>query len=38
MVATACPDQINETRKLWTEVKELHLIFNAIVKKLNNKK
>jgi four helix bundle protein len=30
MIAAASPDSLTETRKLWTEAKELHLIFASI--------
>jgi four helix bundle protein len=32
MLATAEPDQKDETRRLWQEAKELHLIFVPILK------
>lgn len=32
MIAKAAPTQRNVTRKLWTEAKELHLIFVAIIR------
>ena len=34
MSATALPEKKDEARKLWTEAKELNLIFNAIYKKV----
>jgi four helix bundle protein len=34
MITTACPDTKVEARKLWQEAKELNLILNAIVHKL----
>lgn len=37
MVATAAPELKEEIRALWQEAKELHLIFNAIVKKVKDK-
>jgi four helix bundle protein len=33
MAATAVPEMADRARKLWTEAKELHLIFNSIYKK-----
>ncbi|MFA5864647.1 MAG: four helix bundle protein [Phycisphaerae bacterium] len=36
MVATAEPTLKNNARTLWTEVKELHLIFAAILRKSKN--
>jgi four helix bundle protein len=33
MMASACESSIDDARKLWTEAKELHLIFVAIVRK-----
>ena len=38
MIATAAPETKTEARKLWQEAKELNLIFNAIIKKIMNKK
>ena len=38
MIAITCPDSKEEARKLWPEAKELHLIFNSIVKSFKNKK
>jgi len=32
--ATVCPEYKDEIRKLWVEAKELHLILNAIYKKV----
>jgi four helix bundle protein len=34
MTATAVPEMADRARKLWVEAKELHLIFNAIYKKV----
>ena len=34
MSAVAVPEKANEARKLWTEAKELNLIFNSIYKKV----
>ncbi|MBU0619113.1 four helix bundle protein [Patescibacteria group bacterium] len=34
MMAKAVPEVTERTRKLWTEAKELNLIFNSIYKKL----
>jgi four helix bundle protein len=34
MIACALPDKKDESRKLWTEAKELNLIFNAIYRKV----
>jgi four helix bundle protein len=36
MIAVANPDLRNDSAKLWQEAKELNLIFNSIVNKLNN--
>ena len=36
--ATTVPELKDEARVLWQEAKELHLIFNAIVHKIKNKK
>ena len=38
MIAVAVPETKEDARKLWQEAKELHLIFNSIVKKINDKK
>lgn len=38
MVANTVPDLNEESEKLWQEAKELHLIFNAISKKVSSKK
>ncbi|MEK7091067.1 MAG: four helix bundle protein [Patescibacteria group bacterium] len=38
MIATALPEFKNEARILWSEAKELNLIFNAIYKKVGSKK
>ena len=32
MLASACPDRKTETRELWSEARELNLIFGAIVR------
>ncbi|MEK7640489.1 MAG: four helix bundle protein [Patescibacteria group bacterium] len=37
MVATASPELRDQSRVLWQEAKELHLIFNAIFKKVRDK-
>ncbi len=37
MVATAAPELKNEAKIFWQEAKELHLIFNAIYKKVGKK-
>jgi len=37
MIATAVPDKASEARKLWTEAKEINLIFNAIYRKVKDK-
>ena len=37
MIATAAPELKDEARILWQEAKELHLIFNAISRKVKNK-
>jgi four helix bundle protein len=37
MIAVAVPELKEEARILWQEAKELHLIFNAIYIKVNNK-
>jgi len=37
MIATAFESLADEARVLWQEAKELHLIFNAIVRNINNK-
>ncbi|MFH1225847.1 MAG: four helix bundle protein [bacterium] len=37
MIAITCPDCVVETRKFWQEAKELNLIFNSIVRKINQK-
>ncbi len=38
MIAVAVPELKEEARKLWREANELNLIFNAIIKKIKNKK
>ena len=38
MISVVVPDLASEARILWQEAKELNLIFNAIVKKISNKK
>ena len=38
IVITAVPELEKEARVLWQEAKELHLIFNAIIHKIKNKK
>lgn len=38
MIVPAVPELDKEARSLWQEAKELNLIFNAIYKKVNNKK
>ena len=35
MIATACPDKKENIRPLWQEAKEIHLILNAIYKKVS---
>jgi four helix bundle protein len=37
MIEVAVPELKEEARKLWQEAKELNLIFNSIVNKLNKK-
>ncbi len=37
MIATATPELKDEARILWQEAKELHLIFNAISRKIGQK-
>ena len=37
MIATAVPETKEQGRILWQEAKELHLIFNAIYKKVSKK-
>jgi four helix bundle protein len=37
MIEVAVPELKEETRKLWQEAKELNLIFNSIVNKLDKK-
>lgn len=37
MIVVACPELKEEARKLWTEAKELNLIFNAIVRATKKK-
>lgn len=37
MIAVAVPELKEEARQLWQEAKELHLIFNAISKKIKSK-
>jgi len=34
MIAVALPDEVEQTRKLWQEAKELNLIFNTIYKNI----
>jgi len=38
MIVVACPELKEEARPLWTEAKELNLIFNAIVRSSKKKK
>lgn len=38
MIAVAVPELKEEARKLWKEANELNLIFNAIVRKIRDKK
>lgn len=38
MTVVVAPDMKEEARKLWTEAKELNLIFNSIVNKLKEKR
>jgi len=38
MIAVAVPELKEEARKLWREANELNLIFNAIIRKIKNKK
>jgi len=38
MIVVAVPELKQDARILWKEANELNLIFNAIVKKINNKK
>lgn len=38
MIAKACPNLLNESRKYWKEANELNLIFITIVKNSKNKK
>lgn len=38
MIAIATPKLVDESRVLWQEAKELHLIFNSIYKKVDRKK
>lgn len=38
MIAVAVPELSDDARKIWQEARELNLIFNSIVKKINNKK
>jgi len=38
MIIVVAPDLKEEAKILWQEAKELNLIFNAIVNKINNKK
>jgi len=38
MIVVACPELKEEARPLWTEAKELNLIFNAIVRSSRRKK
>ena len=35
MIVVACPELKEEARPLWTEAKELNLIFNSIVHKVD---
>jgi len=37
MIASAVPDKAPDARKLWTEAKEINLIFNSIYRKVKNK-
>jgi len=37
MIVVACPELKEEARPLWTEAKELNLIFNAIVRSSKKK-
>ena len=37
MIVVACPDLVEESRKLWLEAKELNLIFNAIIRSKKKK-
>jgi len=37
MIVVACPELNEEARKLWTEAKELNLIFNAIIRSSKKK-
>lgn len=37
MIAVAIPEVKDDARVLWQEAKELHLIFNAIIRSMKNK-
>src|SRR3989338_4152150 len=37
MIATACPELVGQSRVLWSEAKELNLIFNNIARKIKSK-
>ena len=37
MIATACPELVGQSRVLWSEAKELNLIFNSIARKIKSK-
>ena len=37
MIMIACPRLKDEATRLWQEAKELNLIFNAIIRKMNKK-
>lgn len=37
MIVVACPEIKEDAKKIWQEAKELNLIFNAIVHKINKK-
>lgn len=37
MLAIACPEHLDEIRKLWIEAKELNLIFNTIYRSIKKK-
>lgn len=37
MIVIAAPELKEEAKRLWQEAKELNLIFNSIIKKLNSK-
>lgn len=38
MIATATPENKEEAKQLWNEAREIHLIFNAIYRKVGLKK